>query len=124
MRRAGGRRCFQRFRGAPAPAIPKKRRLPMPAKRANCGLSLRRILRSYSLISAAMLEESREFKIKTVGHRRLPAGPAERLAASWKLEQEVNRINPWPRPRGFVFKAKTWAEYEQWRASQENPRLW
>lgn len=65
-----------------------------------------------------------EGKIKKVGNRRPPETYAERLARSHKLQQEVDRLNPWPRPRGFVFKAKTWEEYEKWRASQGNPRLW
>ena len=30
-------------------------------------------------------------------------------------------MNPWPRPRGFVFKARTWGDYERWRAEHANP---
>ncbi len=41
-----------------------------------------------------------------------------------RLEREVDLLNPFPRPRGFVFKARTWQEWEKWRASQDNPRLW
>jgi hypothetical protein len=52
-------------------------------------------------------------KIKKVGHRRPPETPAERLARSHQLELEVDRLNPWPRPRGFVLKAKTWEDYEK-----------
>ena len=63
-------------------------------------------------------------KTKTVGHRRAPETVEERLALSWRLEKEVNALHPWPKPRGFVFKAKTWEEYARWRAAQENPRLW
>ncbi len=65
--------------------------------------------------------------IKIVGQRRRasqPSSPAENLQRASKLIDEMDVLNPWPRPRGFVFKAKTYADYEQWRRAQENPRLW
>lgn len=61
---------------------------------------------------------------KIVGQRRGPQTPAEFHARSVRLEREVDLLNPFPRPRGFVFKARTWQEWEKWRASQDNPRLW
>lgn len=69
---------------------------------------------------------SKEHTVKTkiVGRIRLPGTPAENVLRAAKLEREVQLLNPFPRPRGFVFKAKTWDEWEAWKASQKNPRLW
>jgi hypothetical protein len=64
---------------------------------------------------------------KVVGKRlKTPAltTPAESLWRASRLIDEMNRLHPWPRPRGFVFKARTYADYERWRRAQENPRLW
>lgn len=61
---------------------------------------------------------------KIVGRRRIPATPAERHERSWRLEREVRLLNPFPRPRGFVFKVRTWGEWEAWKKAQTNPRLW
>ena len=68
-----------------------------------------------------------QMQTKIVGRRRRasePSSPAENLQRASKLIDEMDVLNPWPRPRGFVFKAKTYADYEQWRRTQENPRLW
>jgi len=46
------------------------------------------------------------------------------LKRAERLIREAVRIAPHARPRGFVFKAKTWEDFERWRASQSNPRLW
>jgi hypothetical protein len=59
-----------------------------------------------------------------VGKIMPPASPAEALARAERLIREADRLSPYPRPRGFVFKAKTWEDYERWKASQSNPRLW
>jgi len=40
------------------------------------------------------------------------------------LEAEANVLNPFPRERGFVFKARTWEDYAHWRRNQTNPRFW
>ena len=63
-------------------------------------------------------------QIKVVGRIRVPATPEECFWRGHKLRQTADRLNPYPRPRGFIFKAKTYAEYEQWRKAQSNPRLW
>lgn len=65
-------------------------------------------------------------KIKIVGKVKNPEDltPEENLRKAFALIREMDRINPYPRPRGFVFKARTWEEYEKWRKSQDNPRLW
>ena len=63
-------------------------------------------------------------KSKTVGKRGSPRTPAESLRRAQVLQEQANLMNPIPRPRGFVFKARTRADYEQWRRSQANPRLW
>lgn len=67
--------------------------------------------------------------MKIVGHRQrsgeapfLTADEALRRAAVLQAQAEL--LNPYPRPRGFVFKARTREEYERWRKAQSNPRLW
>jgi len=50
--------------------------------------------------------------------------PVENYFRAEKLIQDMDRINPFPRPRGFVHKAKSWEAYAAWRQSQLNPRLW
>jgi hypothetical protein len=67
--------------------------------------------------------------MKIVGKRRTsedlsPISPGEALARATILQDQAERLNPYPRPRGFVFKARTREEYERWRKSQSNPRLW
>lgn len=58
--------------------------------------------------------KGREFEITPEGYFR----------RGQRLNAQMERLNPYSRPRGFVFKASTWAEYEQWRQKQKNPRLW
>ena len=65
-----------------------------------------------------------ELKTKTVGRRKLPTTPAEFYSVAARLYLAAVAMNPWPRPRGFVFKARTFEEYERWRAAQANPWLW
>lgn len=65
-----------------------------------------------------------EPKTKIVGTRRPPQTPAECHAAGARLFRAAVVMSPFPRPRGFVFKARTWADYERWRATQDNPWLW
>ena len=67
--------------------------------------------------------------MKVVGKRRTsedftPISPAEALHRATILQRQLELLNPYPRPRGFVFKAKTREEYERWRKAQANPRLW
>ncbi|MBI5386009.1 MAG: hypothetical protein HZA90_15140 [Verrucomicrobia bacterium] len=67
--------------------------------------------------------------MKTVGHRRrsddtAPLPPAEAVRRAGVLQAQMELLNPNPRPRGFVFKARTREEYERWRKTQPNPRLW
>jgi len=62
--------------------------------------------------------------IKVVSKTRRAVGPAEYHRRALKLWQEMDRLNPNKRPRGFVFKAPSWALYEEWRRLQRNPRLW
>ncbi len=63
-------------------------------------------------------------KVKVVGRIRAPKTPEECYRRARILQQQVEKCNPYPRPRGFVFKAKTYEEYQRWRWSQPNPRLW
>lgn len=53
-----------------------------------------------------------------------PIDPEEALRRATILQAQADLLNPFPRPRGFVFKAKTREEYERWRKAQSNPRLW
>ena len=67
--------------------------------------------------------------VKIVGKRRIhedltPVSPEAALRRATILQAQAELLNPYPRPRGFVFKAKTWEEYERWRKAQSNPRLW
>lgn len=67
--------------------------------------------------------------MKVVGKRtrHLEPGlstPEEALERATVLQAQVDLLNPYPRPRGFVFRARTWRDYELWRRSQSNPRLW
>jgi hypothetical protein len=67
--------------------------------------------------------------MKWVGQRRTSedldaVSPAEALERAAILQAQAELLNPYPRPRGFVFKAKTRADYERWRQAQINPRLW
>lgn len=50
--------------------------------------------------------------------------PEEALRRAVILQAQADALNPYPKPRGFVFKAKTWEEYAAWRKAQSNPRLW
>ena len=59
-----------------------------------------------------------------VGKTRDALGPAECHRRALRLWQQMDRLNPNRRPRGFVFKAPTRALYEEWRKAQLNPRLW
>jgi len=62
--------------------------------------------------------------MKIVGKLRPVASPTEALQRAERIITEANLLAPHPRPRGFVFKARTWSDYEAWRKSQPNPRLW
>ena len=67
--------------------------------------------------------------VKIVGKRRTseeltPISPEEALRRAAFLQAQADSLNPFPKPRGFVFKAKTREDYERWRTAQTNPRLW
>ena len=67
--------------------------------------------------------------VKIVGKRRTSddlasVSPEEAFRRATVLQAQAESLNPYPRPRGFVFKAKTWDDYERWRKAQRNPRLW
>ena len=62
--------------------------------------------------------------MKVIGKRRIPATPEESLRRTARLMAEADLLASHPRPRGFVFKARTWAAYKEWRQAQTNPRLW
>jgi hypothetical protein len=60
---------------------------------------------------------------KVVGQRRRRT-PAESLQLAWELQSFAESRSRFPKPRGFVFKARTWEDYAEWRRRQNNPRLW
>jgi len=67
--------------------------------------------------------------MRIVGKRRTsedltPMSPEEALGRAAILQAQAELLNPFPRPRGFVFKAKTREDYQRWRQAQKNPRLW
>jgi hypothetical protein len=62
--------------------------------------------------------------MKVVGESVAESGPAAYHRRGLKLWQQMEKLNPNRRPRGFVFRAPTRALYEQWRQAQLNPRLW
>jgi hypothetical protein len=67
--------------------------------------------------------------VKILGKRRTsddltPISPEEAFRRATVLQAQAELLNPYSRPRGFVFKAKTREEYERWRKAQSNPRLW
>ncbi|MBI2438263.1 MAG: hypothetical protein HYV36_05575 [Lentisphaerae bacterium] len=68
----------------------------------------------------------RQTQVKVIGRRQPQAvsSPAEYHRRALALQQRVNRLNPFPKPRGFVFKAESWDAYEAWKQRQSNPRLW
>ena len=63
---------------------------------------------------------------KIVGRRQSQRtfSPAEYHQRASVVQLRVDRLNPYPKPRGFVFKAKSWDDYETWKRRQTNPRLW
>jgi hypothetical protein len=68
-------------------------------------------------------------RVKIVGKRRMsedlaPISPQEAVRRATVLQQQADLLNPYARPRGFVFKARTRDDYERWRKAQSNPRLW
>jgi hypothetical protein len=63
-------------------------------------------------------------KVKVVGRRTLPTTPEEAFRRAQVLQAQLELVHPDPRPRGFVFKARTREDYERWRRAQSNPRLW
>jgi hypothetical protein len=61
--------------------------------------------------------------MKIVGKIREPRTPEEAFRRASILQRQAERLNPIPRARGFVFRAKTWKEWEQWRADHPNLRM-
>lgn len=67
--------------------------------------------------------------MKVVGRRRITeeasdVAPEDALRRAVALQAQVDLLNPFPKPRGFVHRARTWEDYARWRREQANPRLW
>jgi hypothetical protein len=56
-------------------------------------------------------------KTKTVGKRHAAKTPEEFHALGAQLDRELQVIGP-PRERGFVFKARSWEEFERWERNR------
>ena len=65
-----------------------------------------------------------ELKVKRVGKRKRPQTPEECLEMVERMNAEVVLLSPFKRPRGFVARFKTYADYEAWKKAQTNPWLW
>lgn len=64
-------------------------------------------------------------QVRVVRERTPEMGvPADYLRRAETLIAEMDRLNPWPRPRGFVQRFRTHEDYEVWKKQQSNPRLW
>jgi hypothetical protein len=64
-------------------------------------------------------------KIKTVGRRTdLAPDPVAAHRKALVLARQADKMNPFPKPRGFIYKARTRLDYDLWKAAQKNPRLW
>jgi len=65
------------------------------------------------------------FAVKTVGRRQQQTLSADEYHQhALTLQERIDLLNPYPKPRGFVFKAKSREIYETWKRQQTNPRLW
>jgi hypothetical protein len=60
--------------------------------------------------------------VKIVGRRKRPATPEEFHALGAQLDREAQSIASGQRERGFVFKAKSWDELEQWQLNRLRAR--
>lgn len=63
-------------------------------------------------------------EVRVVGKVRPCTDPVDCFWRGQTLQRQADKLNPYPRPRGFVFKARTYEEYEAWKKAQSNPRLW
>jgi len=62
--------------------------------------------------------------MKTVGLReRIPGSPGEAVRRAGRLIAAANELAGQAKPRGFVIKAKTWAEMADWKRVQVRPRV-
>jgi hypothetical protein len=62
--------------------------------------------------------------MKTVGSRaRVPATPGEAVNRAGRLIAAATQLAGLEKPRGFVIKAKTWVEMNDWQRAQRNPRF-
>lgn len=65
-----------------------------------------------------------ELKTKIVGRRHRSDDPISCYRRGVALMRQAEKLCPFPKPRGFIFKARTWEDYEAWKKAQTNPRLW
>ncbi len=61
--------------------------------------------------------------IKIVSRRKQPKTPEEFHALGAQLDREAEAIASSQRERGFVFKARSWDELEQWQMSRLKPDI-
>ena len=65
-----------------------------------------------------------ELTMKVVGRKQALLSPEESFRAALILIRQAEKLSPYPRPRGFVHKSRTYEDYTRWRRSQANPWLW
>ena len=65
-----------------------------------------------------------DLKLKVVGRKQVLRSPEESFRAAMILIRQAEKLSPYPRPRGFVHKSRTYEDYTRWRRSQPNPWLW
>jgi hypothetical protein len=56
-------------------------------------------------------------RTKNISKRKAPKTPEEFHALGAQLDREAKALNP-HRPRGFVFKARTWEDLERWETQR------
>jgi len=63
--------------------------------------------------------------MKVVGRNNdIPLSPVDAVRKAERLICAANQLAQVDKPRGFVFKAKSYKLYEAWKKNQSNPRLW
>ena len=59
-----------------------------------------------------------DVKMKVLGRKPTLLSPGESLREAMILIRQAEQLSPYPRPRGFVHKARTYEDYARWRRSQ------
>ena len=60
--------------------------------------------------------------IRVIGQRKEPKTPEEFYALGEQLDREAKVLAPFPRNRGFVFKARTWDDLKRFEDERARAR--